>query len=533
MFTGIKRKIIVSNLFGLPFIFLALLFIDSGRTSLTDLQIKALTQQAKTIASILTERSAGRYDFTKDRLLRPMGGQGFYLREPLLPDHLDALLFDVDGNILEDSRKHLPGKITVFPLPDINETPTEKTRFNILYQKIFRFIYKSNIATHFLFGDNQGFEGRDFIEFQDAVMGKPSSAIRIDTMNQTILSVAVPVRRLGKVLGVLKLSSSNHVIANAVAREREVLIQLFLIASLISIIVSYLLAQGIAVPIIQLARYVRFAEKSNFRPHLLKIVNLSLMNNRNDEIGLLSQSFDNLMKTLSSHFSDIENFAADVAHELKNPLTSLKSALDIMPFIQDENKKQQLFNVAKHDIMRIDRLIAGISNLSRIDAEMNRETYTQINLVSMLQDLLEHYKNGALSQNITLKLLHKEDIILFSGIAERLGRAFGNIIENAISFTPQDGKIDIDIRTDNNKIIIKIMDTGIGIPLEALTKIFNRFYSDRPNNQSFGNHSGLGLAIVKRIIETHRGTITAYNRTDEQAGAVFEICLPYHHNQSE
>jgi two-component system, OmpR family, sensor histidine kinase ChvG len=526
MFTGIKRKIIISNLLGLPLIFIALLFIDSGRTSLTDLQIKSLLQQGKTIASILTERSAGRYDYKNNRLLRPIGKQGFYIREPLLPDYVDALLFDRRGNIIEDSRNHRPGKITVSMLPDIDSTQDRKTRYRIIYEKIFRLLHKSNVTNYLLFDDNQGAFGADFVEFQDALMGTPSSVIRIDSQGNTILSIAVPVRRLGKVLGVLKMSSSNQNIAVAVKREREVLIHLFLISFCISAIMSYLLARGIANPLIKLTRYIRLAEKSNFRLHLLKVVNLTSLNNRNDEIGILSQSFDILIKKLIHHFSDIENFAADVAHELKNPLTSLKSALDTMHYVHDADKKQKLLQVAQHDIMRIDRLIGDISNLSRIDAEMNREIYEEINLVSMLNDLVNHYKNGALSDNITIHLNTNTDSILFSGIAERLGRAFSNILENALSFTPKGGTIDVTLSTDTHTIMIIITDTGIGIPSESLDTIFNRFYSDRPNTQSFGNHSGLGLAIVKRIIETHQGTITASNRTDNKTGAVFTLCLP-------
>lgn len=482
-------------------------------------------QQAKTIASVLTERSSGRYDFKHDILLRPFGKQGFYLREPLLPDYVDALLFDRRGNIIEDSRKHRPGKITVSMLPDIGSTQERKTRYRIVYEKIFRFLHKSNVTNYLLFDDNQGAFGADFIEFQDALMGIPSAVIRIDSQGNTILSTAVPVRRLGKVLGVLKLSSSNQNIAIAIKREREVLLHLFLISSFISAVMSYLLARGLANPLIKLTRYVRIAEKSNFRPNLLKSVNLSALNNRNDEIGTLSQSFDTMMTTLTNHFSDIESFAADVAHELKNPLTSLKSALDTMQYVHDADKKQQLLTVAKHDIMRIDRLIGDISNLSRIDAEMSRETSEPINLVSMLNDLVSHYKNGALADNITINFKHGADIILFSCIADRLGRAFSNIIENALSFTPPEGTIHIDIHTDKEHIIITITDTGTGIPQESLKKIFNRFYSDRPDNKSFGNHSGLGLAIVKRIIETHRGTITASNRTDNRTGAVFTIFL--------
>ncbi len=528
MFSGIKRKIIISNFLGFSFIFIALLFIDSGRTSLTDLQIKAMFQQAKTIASILTERSARRYDFKNDKLLRPSGKQGIYLREPLLPEHLDALLFDRRGNIIEDSRKNLPGKITIYPLPDIGSTFEEKTRYRLLSERIFRLLHKSNVTNHLLFDDNKGEFGADFIEFQDAVMGTPSAVIRINSQKQTILSIAVPVRRLGKVLGVLKISSSNHNIATAIEREREILLQLFLIASFISMIMSYLLARGLANPLIKLTRYVRFAEKSNFRASLLKIVDLSSLNNRHDEIGTLSQSFDTLIRTLTNHFSDIENFASDVAHELKNPLTSLKSALDTMQYVHDMDKKQKLLQVAKHDIMRIDRLIGDISNLSRLDAEMNRELYESINLCLMLQNLIDHYKNGALSDNITLHFETSSDIILFFCIAERLGRAFGNIIENALSFTPKGGDIYINIQQSFDTIIITISDTGTGIPPEALNKIFNRFYSDRPHHHAFGNHSGLGLAIVKRIIETHRGTITATNRNDGRTGAVFTICLPYY-----
>ncbi|MFT6262923.1 MAG: two-component system sensor histidine kinase ChvG [Dasania sp.] len=525
MFTGIKQKIIISNLLGLPFIFIALLIINSERTTLIDLQIQALFQQAKTISAILTERSSGRYNIKKGRLVRAEKNikQGFYLRRPILGGHSDALLFDARGNIIEDSRQHLPGKITSMPLADIDKQGKSKSRYQILYERIFRLLYQSNVTDHILFEDNEGAFGADFIEFNAAVMGNPAAVLRINSYQQTILSVAVPVRRLGKVLGVLKISTSNEAIMRAVKKERQMLVQLFIIAAILSITISYLLARGIAKPLGELTRNVHLAEQSNFRPNKLQAVNVRKLNRRNDEIGSLSKAFDRLMKTLKAHFSDIECFAADVAHELKNPLTSLNSALDIIQYIDNPDKKIQLLKVAKHDIKRIDRLIGDISNLSRIDAEMYREHYETINLVSMLNDLVMHYQGSALANDINVVFHCAHHTVLFSAIAERLGSVFSNIIENALSFTSEGDNIDVFLEKIDQKIIIKITDTGTGIPEDSLDKIFNRFYSDRPDHKSFGNHSGLGLAIVKRIVESHNGNIIAYNRTDKQDGAVFKI----------
>lgn len=528
MLKGLTNKIIISNLFGIPLIFVALLVIDSGRTSLTDLQIQSMFQQAQTLAGLITERAAGRYDYENDRLLRPYGSQqGFFLRQPLIADDTTAILFDDKGNIIEDSRRHLPGKITVSPLMPIGYNSEVKTRYRILYEKIFRFFFQSNVTNYLLFSDDEGRYGSDFIEFQQAIIGNSVAVIRINQHNKTFLSVGVPVKRVGKVLGVLKLSSSNEKIAQAVMREREILIQLLMIAILISVIISYVLSKKIASPLEKLTYHIGIAEKSNFRPDILKNIDLRKSSKRQDEIGTLSQSFERLMHTLASHFQDIERFAADVSHELKNPLTSLKSALDTMEYVNDVDKKQQLLKVAKHDILRMDRLIGDISNLSRIDAEMKRENYTDINLVKLLKDLAVHYNEGALAKNSQIIINTDQNKIIFSAIANRLGYAFSNIIENALSFVSQEnGSIVIDISENTKDILIQITDNGIGIPENALDKIFERFYSDRDTTNMFGKHSGLGLSIVKRIIEAHDGKITAHNRIDGIKGAVFKIQLP-------
>lgn len=525
MLKGLTRKIIISNLFGMPLIFVALLLIDSGRTSLTDLQIQAMFQQANTLAGIITQRSAERYDRKRDKILRPKGGRGFYLRQPLIAQDTDALLFDTRGNIIEDSRRHLPGKITISPLEPIGNDETYKSRSRLLYEKIFRLFYQSNVTNYLLFEDDSGRFGADFIEFQDAIFGKSSAVIRINAQEQTILSVAVPIKRVGKILGVLKLSSSNTNIAAAVMHEREIICNLLIITVLISVVISFILARRIIRPLDKLKNTIQFAEKSHFRPDILKIVNLKKLIKRKDEIGYLSQSFDLLITKLTNHFQDIERFAADVAHELKNPLTSLKSALDTINYIQDPDKKQHLMKVAYHDIKRIDRLIGDISNLSRIDAEMKRENYKKIDLIDLLKGLAAHYHQGALCQNTKVIFHHDITSVAFLAIANRLGHAFSNIIENAFSFVPQDnGQIDIKLEQKNNNITIYFIDNGLGI--SDLERIFDRFYSDRTNEDNFGNHSGLGLSIVKRIIEAHNGTITAYNRTDRTTGAVFKITLP-------
>jgi|GEM_PF-2054670 len=530
MFKLIKHKIIISNLLVLPFIFIALLIVDSERTTLIDLKIHSLYQQAKTIANILTQPSSGRYHVKRGRLKRALGSKknNFILRQAILGDDVDALLFDIKGNIIEDSRQHLPGKITVMPLDNVGYNASTKSRYQILYERFFRFFYQSNITDHILFEANEGAFGADFVEFKKAIQGEQAAILRMDHHYQTILSVTVPVQRLGKILGVLKLSSSNQEIIMAVRSERKMLIQFFLVAAISSIVISYLLAKGIAKPIGQLTHYMRYTQKSNFRASHLKAVNVSKLRKRSDEIGILAKSFDRLVKTLINRFSEIEYFASDVAHELKNPLTSLKSALDVITFLDQDlkknyDKKQKLIEIAHHDIKRIDRLIGDISNLSRIDAEMYRAEYEVVNLVALLSDLVHHYQQGALAQKSTITLHCTQQEVLFKAIAERLGSVFSNIIENALSFIPKAGSVDIFLMRQNNQIIIKIIDNGPGFSKGVRHRVFERFYSDRSDKHSFGNHSGLGLAIVKRIVQSHNGSIKAYNRKDMQSGAVFEI----------
>jgi two-component system, OmpR family, sensor histidine kinase ChvG len=347
-----------------------------------------------------------------------------------------------------------------------------------------------------------------------------------------IMSAAVPVRRLGPALGVLHLSVSGKEIGEIMREDRRRLLNLFGLAVCASLIVSYLMARGIARPLRYLSIAARRYEMKSFtrevkREHILPLPDYS---KRKDEIGSLSRSLKKMFRGLEARMSEAETFAAEVSHELKNPLTSLKSALDTSKKIDDPEKKALLENIMQHDIRRIDRLIGDISNLSRLDGEMMRETDERLNLTRLLKDLTGYYQTADTTNGVRIVTDFPEKDVFMFGLAERLGQVFRNLLDNAISFTPAGKAVTLTLdRNERHDLRVMIDDEGPGLPLDRVNQIFERFYSHRPGTTGFGNHSGLGLSIAKKITEAHDGKIHAENRKNEQGdilGARFTITFP-------
>ncbi len=347
-----------------------------------------------------------------------------------------------------------------------------------------------------------------------------------------VFAVATPILHNGEPIGVVALASAAGEIDELVRSEREQVLQMFVIAILVSIGLSLVLASTIANPLADLAAAAEVGRDRNSRkvsPGRVRIPDLS---GRPDEIGRLSSALRGMVAALYDRIDANEQFAADVAHEIKNPLASLRSAVGTLRVAKRDDQRDRLLDVIDHDVRRLDRLVSDISNASRLDSELVKEEEEPFDLVQMLGNLTDYLGKEAASKGVEFIADLPKVPINVQGLEARLAQVFVNLITNAISFCEEGDAIRVWARRRDNRVLVVVEDTGPGIPEQALTKIFNRFYSERPAGQ-FGNNSGLGLAISKQIVEAHGGVIWAENIrptdadiTSDPLGARFVVGLP-------
>jgi two-component system sensor histidine kinase ChvG len=348
----------------------------------------------------------------------------------------------------------------------------------------------------------------------------------------SFLAVASPIQIDGAAVGVIALASSAGQIDAVVRSERERVLEMFVIATLVSIGLSLVLASTIANPLADLAAAAevgRDKENKKVTPARVRIPDLTA---RPDEIGRLSGALRGMVSALYERIDANEQFAADVSHEIKNPLASLRSAVVTLRLAKRDDQRTQLLDVIDHDVRRLDRLVSDISNASRLDSELVKEEQEPFDLVQMLKNLSEYLGQQASDKGIDFISDLPSDAIILRGLEARLAQVFVNLITNATSFCEDGDAIRVWVRRRENRVLVVVEDTGPGIPDNALQKIFKRFYSHRPAND-FGNNSGLGLAISKQIVEAHGGVIWAENIrptdadiTSDPLGARFVVGLP-------
>ncbi|TCP59720.1 two-component system sensor histidine kinase ChvG [Rhodovulum bhavnagarense] len=354
----------------------------------------------------------------------------------------------------------------------------------------------------------------------------------VDGSGNTAFAVTTPILQGTQVVGVVALASANGEIDWLVRTEREQVLQIFVIAILVSIGLSLVLASTIANPLADLAAAAEIGRERNARKMSPARVRIPDLTARPDEIGRLSGALRGMVTALYDRIDSNEQFAADVAHEIKNPLASLRSATGTLRMTQRADQREKLLDVIEHDVRRLDRLVSDISNASRLDSELVKEEEEAFDLVRLLASLTEHLGGEARAKGIDFISDLPESAIVVNGLEARLAQVFVNLITNAMSFCDEGDAVRVWLRTRDNRVLVVVEDTGPGIPEQALTKIFNRFYSERPAGQ-FGDHSGLGLAISKQIVEAHGGVIWAENIrpteadvTSEPLGARFVVGLP-------
>jgi two-component system sensor histidine kinase ChvG len=449
------------------------------------------------------------------------------LRRLISPTRTRARIYDRDANLILDSR-HLysRGQILRYELDPIDMP--ELSLFDRIKNYFENFFVRRDLP---VYREQPGGTGALYPEVMGALTGGRSQIVRVSEQGEMIVSVAVPVQRFRAVLGVLQLSTQGGDIDKIVAAERTAMFRVFVVAVMVNIILSMLLASTIANPLRRLsAGAVRVRKSIKAREEIPDF------SDRQDEIGNLSVALRDMTQSLYGRIDAIESFAADVSHELKNPLTSLRSAVETLPMVKNDAMRDRLLDVIEHDVRRLDRLITDISNASRLDAELVREDAQPVDLEQLLKNMVSIFDQGHLGEmNVDLKIAKLPtgtDSYTVPGNESRLGQVITNLIENARSFIPEvGGEIKVFLMHKKDHIEVRVEDNGPGIRAENTETIFKRFYTDRPGADEFGKNSGLGLSISRQIVEAHGGTLIAENiqpdtGKDGTAGARFILCLP-------
>ncbi|KEG21943.1 hypothetical protein H708_01198 [Bartonella bacilliformis VAB9028] len=549
--SSLTRRIVILNLAALGVLVTSILYLNQFRDGLIEAKIESLRTQGKIIAgaiaasatvdtnSILidpqkllelqigesvapTPQSADSWDFPiNPEQIAPL------LRRLIAPETTRARIYDRDATLLLDSRVlYSSGKVFSYDLPPIE---TKETLWKSLCSWFSNTLYGNGLAL-----DREKAKGYVDIhpEVYQALNGSSATAKRRNRQGQLIVSVAVPVQRYRAVVGALLLSTLGSDIDDIVKGERLVIFKVFAVVGSVLLVLSLFLAHTIAHPLSKLS-----ASANRVRHGNNKRIEIPDFSEREDEIGHLSTSICDMTNALYMRIEAIERFAADVSHELKNPLTSLRSAVETLPLTKNKETQEKLLKIIQHDIRRLDRLITDISDASRLDAELARETAQIVDMNLLLENLIHAVREVYSSQqtiDINLNIVpHPHDKHYFVlGYELRLGQVISNLLANARSFVPHDnGKIWITMTGKASTLILTVEDNGPGIRSENINHIFERFYTDRPNEDAFGQNSGLGLFISRQIIEAHNGTLTAENIIDptlenSKIGARFIIMLP-------
>jgi two-component system sensor histidine kinase ChvG len=534
-FSSLTRRIVVLNLIGLAILVSGILYLNQFRAGLIDAKVQSLATQGEIIARAIaasagvdtdevqldpeklleTEHQSGAddealsnsLDFTIDPeraapILRPL----------VKPTGSRARIYNRDGALILDSDTfYSRGEVLRYDLPPPDaEKPDALNRF---WQTVKTRMRQYDLP---LYTEIGGANGKAYPEVATALTGTSVPIVRINDKGELVVSVAVPIQRMRAVLGVLLLSTRGGDIDNIVAAERWGIVRVSLFAAAVTIVLSVILANTIAGPVQRLS-----AAAERVRHSVRARAEIPDFTDRSDEIGHLSGALRDMTTALYKRIDAIESFAADVAHELKNPLTSLRSATETLPLAKTDESKERLMEIIQHDVRRLDRLISDISDASRLDAELAREDAAAVDMAELLRTTVSLFND-----------IHRDDtpeVVLDIAYApgawpyrvvghdSRLSQVIVNLLDNAISFSPPGGRVAVVTRRIGSEIQIAIEDEGPGIPEENLDRIFERFYTDRPQ-ENFGQNSGLGLNISRQIAVAHGGRLWAENRPPAGVG---------------
>jgi two-component system sensor histidine kinase ChvG len=527
-FSSLTRRIVVLNLIGLAILVSGILYLNQFRAGLIDAKVQSLLTQGEIIAraiaasagvdtnevavdpeSLLEAESVGPGSDTDDALgftIDPERAAPI-LRPLVKPTGSRARIYNRDGALILDSDTfYSRGEVLRYDLPPPSADSPDA--FVSFWQSVTTNMSRYDHLP--IYTEIGGANGKAYPEVATALTGTSVPIVRINDKGELVVSVAVPIQRMRAVLGVLLLSTRGGDIDNIVAAERWGIVRVSLFAAAVTIVLSIILANTIAGPVQRLANAAE-----NVRHSVKARAEIPDFTDRSDEIGHLSGALRDMTSALYRRIDAIESFAADVAHELKNPLTSLRSATETLPLAKTDDAKERLMEIIKHDVKRLDRLISDISDASRLDAELAREDAKQVDMAELLRTTVSLFND-----------IHRDDtpeVVVdiayapgahpyrVTGHDSRLSQVIVNLLDNAISFSPPGGRVAVVARRIGNEIQVAVEDEGPGIPDENLERIFERFYTDRPQ-ENFGQNSGLGLNISRQIAVGHGGRLWAENR---------------------
>lgn len=502
--------ILALNLLSLLILFVGALALNEWRRGLIEARQETLVAQAELLSNVLSKLSittgepAPAFD--------PVEASR-QLVDDFIPEGQRARLFDLDGLLVADSfavTENIPGR----PLPPARPAGSPPVAVDARQED------REAAAV-------ERARAELAAEVEAAMAGEAQSGVRRSESGDQVVSVSIPVRHVQQVLGVLTLEAGD--VEETLDAQRRALMPFALVALFVNLLGSLLMHLFVARPVMRLS-----AAADEVRLQRARAISLPDLEGRKDEIGDLARSLETMTETLSDRMDAIERFAADVSHEIKNPLTSIRSALETLPLVKTEAQREKLTALLQQDVRRLDRLITDISNASRLDAELARDRPRTIDLNLLLSEIVGVYEAGRKpgEPSVMFDAPGREPVLVV-GRDGPLGQVFRNLIDNARSFSPPEGSVRISLIRDGTDperpVRIAVEDDGPGIPPENLETVFQRFYTSRPKGTAFGANSGLGLSIARQIVEAHDGRIRADNRAGADgsiAGARFEVALP-------
>jgi two-component system sensor histidine kinase ChvG len=498
---SLTARILAVNIFALAILAGSLFYLDSFRSRLTSARL----QQAQTEARVIADALRAAAPASRHALLVKIGrDSGTRLQ-----------VFSADGAEQMDSWE---GAAPTYQLRNPDEEPWVK-KAALALDKVIDAIVGAPSAPDFLPPAAERLQA-----WPEAVTAlrqqRPVTGLRRAPDGTAFVSAAAPTLVDGP--AVLLLTANERDVRRVVRSERLTLGFILAGTILLSVLLSLFLARTIALPLRRLARAAQRVRLGRARE-----VSVPLLPARKDEIGLLARALHDMTQSLRYRIDATEAFAADVTHELKNPLASLRSAVDSLDRVEDPAARQQLLEIIRDDVARLDRLIVDIAEVSRLDAELSRARFEPVDLGRLLESLLGLWDARAAERGVRIAFARpRVGTAVVMGEESRLARVFDNVVDNAISFSPEGGLIEVSAVRTGEAVVGCITDEGPGVPEGAREAIFNRFHSMRPEGEAFGRHSGLGLAIAKAIVEGHDGQIMVEDRHDGRTGARFVIRMP-------
>ncbi len=494
---SLTSRILIVNILPLALIGGGLIYVDAYRKQLLEERFKLALIEAQ----ITAEALAGATPERKEALLIQIGKE----------QRLRLRLYDEDGSLASDSFELAP------PSFHLATQPREQDAFALSLDKAFDAAVGAPSLPDYR--EPMVDDAEDWPELRRAREENLTQIVLRDAPDGThVITAAAPVGLEGETL----LTTRNPIdITEKVRGARQVVSVLILLSLLFSTLLALFLARTIVRPLRELVRAAIRVRQGRER-----LVEVPRFAERRDEIGLLARAVSDMTGALRQRIDGVESFAADVAHEIKNPLASLRSAIESMANVQEPDLRRQLVTIAAHDVRRIDRLVSDISEASRIDAEMSRATFEPVDLGALARAIIQSRNERQWDRGPTVTFTNQDGSAVVEGVPARLERVIENLVDNAASFSPPDGTVQIATRAANGRVQLTVCDEGPGIPEHSREKVFQRFHSDRPDAEDFGNHSGLGLAIGRTIAEAHDGTLTAHSRADGRPGACLMLNLP-------